>query len=124
MGTRTHCPLGTTWIVYQSGGGMACSDQALLRLDPPCWGKSLRIEENSVNSQGWTFKLGDTMIMSVTRHGMTRSPGVRYISCNDPCLYEWDELYLGMNRVVDGPYRSGSGLCQVCLTWEDPGLCC
>jgi hypothetical protein len=28
------------------------------------------------------------------------------------------DLYLGMNRVVDGAYRSGSGLCKVSIAFH------
>ena len=42
----------------------------------------------------------------------------QYFTCNNNCLFNWSDMYLGMNRVVGGSYRSGSGLCHVCLKWE------
>ena len=75
-----------------------------------------------------------TMSMRVTAHGLERQslpavPGnYKKVCLGDPgnehgCLFDWSTMYLGMNRVVDGNYRQGKGLCKVCLTWEPASFC-
>ncbi len=34
-------------------------------------------------------------------------------------LMEMKTFYIGLNQVISGTYRSGSGLCSMCLTWYD-----
>ena len=45
---------------YLPGEDGCCKDQARIKITPPCWARSLKIEETSFNSQGWTFNLGDS----------------------------------------------------------------
>jgi len=55
--------LGLRWESYKPLSNQeegCCSDQARLKITPPCWAKSLRIDETSVNSEDWTFNLGDS----------------------------------------------------------------
>ena len=55
--------LGLSWEAYKPLSNQeegCCSDQARLKITPPCWAKSLRIDETSVNSWGWTLNLGDS----------------------------------------------------------------
>ena len=70
--------------------------------------------------------------IGVSRFGLVTQPiplpggGVPYngtTKCNDNCLFEWNTMYIGFNRVISGGGRVGSGLCNVHLTWDTANVC-
>ena len=70
------------------------------------------------------------MTLRVSQYGQQRlsvPTGNNFLEiCPDKCLFRFDEMYLGMNRVVNvngASGRIGGGMCNVCVTWEMKPLC-